>query len=66
MGMNINTGNVGPLVAAGAVETSWIGSVPNYPGRMSLYTSGDPYVFSMNKKIYSRCVRILNKTGVLK
>lgn len=66
MGMNINPGNVGPFVAAGAVETSWIGSVPSYPGRASLYTAGDPYVFSMNKKVYARCVRILNKTGVLK
>lgn len=66
MGMDINEYNVGPLIAVGAVETSWIGSVPNCHGRRSLYTTGDPYVFSMNKKIYSRYVRILNRTGVLK
>lgn len=66
MGMNINSGNVGPFVASGAVETSWIGSIPHYPGRAGLYTAGDSYVFTMNKKVYTRCVRILNKTGVLK
>ncbi len=65
MGMNINESNINSIIAAGAVETSWIGSIPHSPARASLYESGNPYIFSMKKKIFNRCIRILRKTGVL-
>lgn len=65
MGINMFNENISGAIAAGAVETSWIGSIPNSPLRTSLYYSGKSYVFSMKKKIYSRYLRVLNKTGVL-
>lgn len=65
MGVDIFRENISSSIAVGAVETSWIGSIPNSPWRTSLYSSGKSYVFSMKKKIYSRYIRVLNKTGVL-
>ena len=65
MGVDIFDKNISRSIAAGAVETSWIGSIPNNPWRTSLYSSGKSYVFSMKKKIYARYIRVLNKTGVL-
>ncbi len=65
MGVDTYENNISPLIAAGAVETTWIGSIPRIPSRSALYSSGSPYVYSVRKNIYTRCNKLLKKTGVL-
>lgn len=65
MGFSMFNENISNSIASGAVETSWIGSISNTTSRSSMYSSGNPYVFSLPKKTYSHYLRALKKTGVL-
>lgn len=65
MGVDICNENISGLIAAGAVETTWIGNIPHSLNRANLYSSGKPYIKSLKKRVFSRYIRLLNKTGVL-
>ena len=65
MGINNNGSNLGQLIAAGAVETSWVGSIPYNPLVETFYATGNPYLFSLKNKYYEKYIKILKKAGVI-
>lgn len=65
MGVDTYEKNISHLIASGAVETTWIGSIPRVVGISELYSSGSPYIFSVSKKVHQHCIKMIKKTGVL-